>query len=74
VVAFFEINVVWFLDCLSSQLFESMLMNPGDKVRKEANPSRVVVVTGETSGNSLLLRHLMVFPDGDEFRPSLLKK
>jgi hypothetical protein len=42
-------------------------MNPGDKVRKKANPSRVGVLTGETSGNAMRLRYLVVFPDGDEF-------
>lgn len=42
-------------------------MKPGDKVRKKANPSRVGVLTGETSGSSTRLRHLVVFPDMEEF-------
>lgn len=42
-------------------------MNPGDKVRKKANPSRVGVLTAETSGSSARLRYLVVFPDGEEF-------
>ena len=43
------------------------MMNPGDKVRKKANPSRVGVLTGETSGSPARLRYLVVFPDGEEF-------
>jgi len=42
-------------------------MNPGDKVRKIANPSRVGVLTAETSGSKARLRHLVVFSDGEEF-------
>jgi superfamily II DNA or RNA helicase len=42
-------------------------MNPGDKVRKMANPSRVGVLTGETSGSAARLRYLVVFSDGEEF-------
>jgi superfamily II DNA or RNA helicase len=42
-------------------------MKPGDKVRKKANPSRVGVLTSETSGSSARLRYLVVFPDGEEF-------
>jgi superfamily II DNA or RNA helicase len=42
-------------------------MNPGDKVRKKANPSRVGVLTGETSGSSARLRFLVVFSDSEEF-------
>lgn len=42
-------------------------MKPGDKVRKKANPSRVGVLTSETSGSAARLRYLVVFPDGEEF-------
>jgi superfamily II DNA or RNA helicase len=42
-------------------------MKPGDKVRKKANPSRVGVLTSETSGSAARLRFLVVFPDGEEF-------
>lgn len=42
-------------------------MKPGDKVRKIANPSRVGVLTDETSGSSSRLRYLVIFPDGEEF-------
>jgi hypothetical protein len=42
-------------------------MKPGDKVRKQANPSRVGVLTGETSGSSTRLRYLVIFPDAEEF-------
>jgi len=42
-------------------------MNPGDKVRKKANPSRVGVLTAMTSGSSARLRYLVVFPDSEEF-------
>lgn len=42
-------------------------MKPGDKVRKIANPSRVGVLTGETSGSKARLRYLVVFPDSEEF-------
>ncbi len=43
------------------------MMKPGDKVRKKANPSRVGVLTDETSGSAARLRHLVVFPDTEEF-------
>ena len=42
-------------------------MKPGEKVRKKANPSRVGVLTSETSGSAARLRYLVVFPDGEEF-------
>lgn len=42
-------------------------MKPGDKVRKKANPSRVGVLTDETSGSSARLRYLVVFPDAEEY-------
>jgi len=42
-------------------------MKPGDKVRKKANPSRVGVLTEETSGSATRLRYLVVFPDTEEF-------
>lgn len=42
-------------------------MNPGDKVRKKANPSRVGVLTAETNGAAARLRCLVVFPDGEEY-------
>lgn len=42
-------------------------MKPGDKVRKKANPSRVGVLTAETSGSPARLRYLVVFPDAEEF-------
>ncbi len=42
-------------------------MKPGYKVRKKANPSRVGVLTGETSGTAARLRYLVVFPNGEEF-------
>lgn len=42
-------------------------MKPGDKVRKKANPSRVGVLTGDTSGSTARLRHLVVFPDAEEY-------
>lgn len=42
-------------------------MKPGDKVRKKANPSRVGVLTDETSGSAARLRYLVVFPDTEEF-------
>ena len=42
-------------------------MQPGDKVRKKANPSRVGVLTGETSGPIARVRYLVVFGDGEEF-------
>jgi len=42
-------------------------MKPGDKVRKKANPSRVGVLTDETSGSAARLRFLVVFPDTEEF-------
>lgn len=46
---------------------EGAKMKPGDKVRKKANPSRMGVLTDETSGSAARLRHLVVFPDGEEF-------
>lgn len=42
-------------------------MKPGSKVRKIANPSRIGVWTGDTSGSEDRLRYLIVFPDGDEY-------
>ena len=42
-------------------------MQPGDKVRKKANPARVGVLTSETSGSGDRLRCLVVFPDAEEF-------
>ncbi len=50
-----------------TQQKEKLIMKPGDKVRKKANPSRVGVLTGETSGSSARLRYLVVFSDGEEF-------
>ena len=50
-----------------TQQKEKRIMKPGDKVRKKANPSRVGVLTGETSGSSARLRYLVVFSDGEEF-------
>ena len=42
-------------------------MKPGNKVRKKANPSRVGILTGETSGSPTRLRYLVAFADGEEY-------
>jgi len=42
-------------------------MQPGDRVRKKGNPSRVGVLTNEKSGPTSRERFLVVFPDGEEF-------
>ena len=44
-----------------------MLMKPGDRVRKKGNPSRVGVLSNETSGPASRQRLLVVFADGEEF-------
>lgn len=42
-------------------------LKPGDKVRKKGNPSRIGVLSNETSGPESRPRFLVVFPDCEEF-------